>query len=470
MRNGKVVELKRSIADVQKSISEVYRRRPITPLNILDSETPVQSPSRDVERPSDGATASTRSPVRPTPEQAPQLHHFMAELDVVADQRRKSRTASLSPRAAVSPSLQCCPSPSPRVSSSPSPHGSSSQSRPEKAESAADPLVPGAQSQSTAQESEERPALGLPFLPGAESEPAVITPSVKRKRTEVSAGDVDTTALESTLTEMRNNYGSANWPPARREDDHVLTRDERERQLARRVAGQRILEEAAATVQKYRLRSRNRDTEATVAPYPSVAERPPPARRPSRRQHAEPRKYAFDDDDTPLPDTARHAYMESLSAEKEKSLGEVLVPDIMGSKNLVRGLFAARNEMDRTRDCVRDVEAWIERGGPEMTRCIVMFALNSLEDTGFALLDGVIPGETVRGEGPTLRDSVDEVLAHFLSCFHGDRNMCCKDKPESQLAWNLITNRGSIGRGWIGVGSALPNTSRSDHPAPRGIS
>jgi hypothetical protein len=200
----------------------------------------------------------------------------------------------------------------------------------------------------------------------------------------------------------------------------------------RRNTAAQILRGAEVTTERYRLRPRYMpavqpratSTGDSAAHFSSEKSHTGP-RRATRKAV---RSHQFDDDTAPAFGSKRRV-MRPLTEEQQEMLDTVRVPDLMGSPELVREFFT-----------VQDVDAWISVPIDDMMHCLRTLVVNSLEDSGFAVLDGLIPGSSTKG-GESLRDCVDDVLDHFVNCFSEENDdMCCKDSAEAEAAWARITN------------------------------
>jgi hypothetical protein len=165
-----------------------------------------------------------------------------------------------------------------------------------------------------------------------------------------------------------------------------------------------------------------------------------------RKQRRTPRnggaKSPFDDEIEPQNGSPRETFMRNATtAENKQKLQSIYVPAFFGGEELVRGFFAARGDPGRPEQCLSDIRNCISTPGDAATRALRTLAHQGIADSGFVILDSLVPEHIGAAGGDTLRKCVDGVLAHFLDCFCATgTSTCCTNTADAVEAWKAIRN------------------------------
>lgn len=307
------------------------------------------------------------------------------------------------------------------------------------------------------------PADGHVYVPPLEQSPSAgtqqaaddegITPHREETRVEPSDDEITPAKSASTRTAPAsgNQKRHRNWPPPQgvepRRTRMRTTMEEKRLKEGRAKVAQAIQDAIKETSTAYRDRAAvipisQQGAAPTHAPGSSAVVVKSARRRVRRTPRKAGDKSPFDDDVEPLGDSARFLFMrDATTAEKKKMMQSIYVPAFIGGEELVRGFFAALEETARPEQCLADIRLWISSPGDTTTRVLRTLVHQGLADSGFVMLDGMVPEQSGAAGGDTLRQCVDGVLGHFTDCFSpSGPSMCCKNTANAVEAWTAIRN------------------------------
>jgi hypothetical protein len=289
------------------------------------------------------------------------------------------------------------------------------------------------------------------------AEDEVMTPHRQQAHAQMSDAEITPVESASTRTALAAGVGKRhqNWPPPRGMEPprtRSRTMDEEEALQARQATITALmLKEIETTAAPFK----NRATSVGLASQQHTASAHTPAsdasgvQRAPRKQQRTPRqggaKSPFDDDIEPPEGSLRETFMRNAStAENAQMLQSIYVPAFFGGAELVRGFFAARGEPGRPEQCLADIRNWISSPGDATTRALRTLAHQGIADSGFVILDSLVPELSGAAGSDTLRQCVDGVLGHFRDCFSAiGTSTCCKNTTGAVEAWKAIRNEPS---------------------------